>query len=421
MFGSSILDVAIALGFVYLLLSLVSTAINEGIATMLQKRGANLFEGIKNLLNDPKFTGLAQQLYTHGLVEGISQNGADPQKANRLPSYIPSRTFSLALLDLLSTQGAGNGCDETVASAQDRLKAAQDALAKNPSSADLQAAVSDATAMLDKAQRCNDAKVAFDAAKQIAQKVAGPKDFAQLEEASAALEKALALGRKLAAEYPDPLGHIERAVSDLPDGHTKESLLVLIDKTKRDVGVITNEAAAAMAHVEKLGQNLEQWFNDAMTRVAGWYKRWTQKFQLGFAIVVVLAANADSLMLAKRFTRDSALRQSVVTVADKEVRSGSNAPAPNLQNVLAEAEKLKLPLGWATDPQDPYKTDQVPQDLSGWVLKFVGLLITIAAVSLGAPFWFDMLTRFVNIRGAGNKPAEPKPAATQPAAQPGKT
>jgi hypothetical protein len=80
-----------------------------------------------------------------------------------------------------------------------------------------------------------------------------------------------------------------------------------------------------------------------------------------------------------------------------------------------------LPLGWATDPQDPYKTDQVPQDLSGWVLKFAGLLITIAAVSLGAPFWFDMLTRFVNIRGAGNKPAEPKPAATQPAAQPGKT
>ncbi len=72
MFGSSILEVAIGVIFVYLLLSLICTAINEGIASFINKRGQNLFEGIKNLLNDPTFTGLAQQLYTHGLVNGIS-------------------------------------------------------------------------------------------------------------------------------------------------------------------------------------------------------------------------------------------------------------------------------------------------------------------------------------------------------------
>jgi hypothetical protein len=33
-----------------------------------------------------------------------------------------------------------------------------------------------------------------------------------------------------------------------------------------------------------------------------------------------------------------------------------------------------------------------------------GWLLSVAAVSLGAPFWFDTLSRFINIRGAG--PAE---------------
>lgn len=105
MFGSSILEVAIGIIFVYLFLSLICSAIIEGIASLINKRGKNLFEGVKNLLNDPKFTGLAQQLYSHGLVDGISQEAANPAKPNRLPSYIPSNIFALALLDIIGSQG----------------------------------------------------------------------------------------------------------------------------------------------------------------------------------------------------------------------------------------------------------------------------------------------------------------------------
>ena len=90
MFGSSILEAAIAVLFVYLLLSLMCTALNEGIASLIQKRGKNLFEGIKNLLNVPTFTGLAQQVYNHGLIGGISQHAAEPGKKTRLPSYVSS-------------------------------------------------------------------------------------------------------------------------------------------------------------------------------------------------------------------------------------------------------------------------------------------------------------------------------------------
>jgi hypothetical protein len=44
----------------------------------------------------------------------------------------------------------------------------------------------------------------------------------------------------------------------------------------------------------------------------------------------------------------------------------------------------------------------------GWALwgHWLGWLMTIAAISVGAPFWFDTLTRFVNLRGTGKRPED---------------
>ena len=39
---------------------------------------------------------------------------------------------------------------------------------------------------------------------------------------------------------------------------------------------------------------------------------------------------------------------------------------------------------------------------------WLGWLLTSIAVSLGAPFWFDTLNRFMNIRNAGRAPDEPR-------------
>ena len=51
----------------------------------------------------------------------------------------------------------------------------------------------------------------------------------------------------------------------------------------------------------------------------------------------------------------------------------------------------------------------------GFWEKVVGLLFTALAISLGAPFWFDMLNRVVSIRAAGRAPDEkPKSPQGQP-------
>jgi hypothetical protein len=46
----------------------------------------------------------------------------------------------------------------------------------------------------------------------------------------------------------------------------------------------------------------------------------------------------------------------------------------------------------------------VPASLPSWLAKILGILFTTIAVSLGAPFWFDVLNKFVNLRSAGDRP-----------------
>src|SRR5437016_5696847 len=97
MFGLPILDIAIGLVFVYLLLALVCTAVTEVFAGLLKRRASNLLMGVRNLLGEPNPAGqnLVDRLYAHPLIQALHENG-------RKPSYIPSRTFALALLDIIA-------------------------------------------------------------------------------------------------------------------------------------------------------------------------------------------------------------------------------------------------------------------------------------------------------------------------------
>ena len=506
MFGSSILEIAIGVIFVYLVLSLICTAVNEAIATLINKRGKNLFEGVKNLLNDPTFTGLAQQVYNHGLVDGMSKEAVNPEKKNRRPSYLPSATFSLALLDILGAHGVvsaahGEKLTEAEWAYDDFFKACQDAGVKpddqnlppavqakkdaaeqargqlvtaasdaetayfnaiqaalgaapgaapvpqpltdaraaylqavqtagNAPNDDQQVALGDArdkyaseikAALTDDQQKAvAQARAAFetavaalkvlDARRAAVALASDPKNQALIQKASDALEQSLAVGRALATEIPDQINNIQAAVGRLPDGHTKETLLVLIDKSKREAAVIGDDALRLRQEVQQFQQNVEGWFNDAMDRVGGWYKRWTQAWQLALAIILVLLLNADTVMLTKRFSTDKDLRAAVLAQAEKASK--------DINQISTDIGAYSLPLGWSNDPNDSRRFPWVPWKSITWLhfinvmfMKLIGLIISIGAVSLGAPFWFDMLSKFINIRGAGTPPGEKKKSA----------
>jgi len=99
MFDSTVLDVGIGLVFVYLLLSLAASSAREGLEAFLKQRAQDLFRGIKELLGDgqgnEKFVA---ELYDHGLINALYTGKFDPTKADQLPSYIPSKNFAMAIL-----------------------------------------------------------------------------------------------------------------------------------------------------------------------------------------------------------------------------------------------------------------------------------------------------------------------------------
>ena len=136
MFGSTMLEVAIGLLFVYLLLSLLCSAVGEYIEARFNNRAKYLKEGITLLLNDTAGGGvdLAAQLYAHGLVRPFYRDGT------KLPSYIPSRTFALALWNMASTAAAGDGSGGAAGVTAD-LKAVRAAVAAHLPNRELRTAL----------------------------------------------------------------------------------------------------------------------------------------------------------------------------------------------------------------------------------------------------------------------------------------
>jgi hypothetical protein len=311
MFGSTILEVAIGMVFIYLLLSLIITAATELIASYMNWRADNLRKGLQRLL-DPT---LAQELYNHPLIKNLA-------KSNRGPSYIPSETFALALIDVIAN--------------------------------------------LDSAT------------------VQGAKDF-------------------------------ETLIKSVPSTDVRRVLSLL--------------AAEAGQDGQKLQKNIENWFNNSMDRVAGWYKRKTQAVNVTLAIVLAIALNADSVLIVRSLSNDSALRAALVAQAQElakttpaeseKVQPGTNAAADELEKRINKLSGLGLPVGWTDD-----KSGDASRRWPGWMPSetdtktwgvtwsetirdhFLGWLLTALAVSLGAPFWFDVLNKIITIRSAGKVPED---------------
>ena len=98
MFGSLMLDVAIGMALVYLLLSFVATAVREGIESWMKDRATFLRRGISELLRDETLT---TDLFNHPQISALYRGSYEEAKASKqLPSYIPSRNFALALMDI---------------------------------------------------------------------------------------------------------------------------------------------------------------------------------------------------------------------------------------------------------------------------------------------------------------------------------
>ncbi len=192
---------------------------------------------------------------------------------------------------------------------------------------------------------------------------------------------------------------LESGIKDLPAGRVKTALLALVQNANGDL--------------DRAQRNIEAWYNAAMDRVNGWYKRHMQWVTVLVAVSLALATNADTLKISSRLWSDPAYRALSVEVAKKD--AGARPAGANQPISQQDTAFLENVLGWQ---------NQVPITTMGGVgifEKILGLLLTIVAISLGAPFWFDMLNKIVNLRSAGRSPEETAKPPDKPQAPPGNT
>jgi len=436
----SIPNVIIGLVFLWLVFSLASMYIQEWLAARSRWRARMLETTIRNMLSDP---GLADQLYNHPLIRGL-YSGKD---GTRKPAYIPSGQFALALVDIVASAGTEAALLQNQLY---RLRWDLEKLGRRKR----KAAKKRLNLILALIRRALVAQVgdgggeeSLAAAMVEVQQLAldypklKPDVELVLENVRARKERIAALLSPLQPMDPDNLtaaqiDQLRAGVTALAVTHPrlKQTMQALLTGT----GQSGWDSETAMVQVR---QNIEAWFNSGMDRLSGWYKRRAQTLAFTIGTLLAFCANADSVNIATRLWREPVLREQIVQQAEAYagVYGSQEIVTGDLNPLRDQAIALNLPLGWIGEPilhewvvaagivpvcslfpvnsTDFYGVPvfdrclplvNTPQmdDWTGWGFKIIGLLITSLATAQGAPFWFDVLKKIINIRSSGASPVD---------------
>lgn len=180
-------------------------------------------------------------------------------------------------------------------------------------------------------------------------------------------------------------------------------------------------------------RGVENWFNNGMQRADGVYKRNAKGFAFILGLLIAIAANVDTFYVVNQLSQDSVLRGQL---ANQAAAINFEAVTPEDRAALeaqtgVEIEDLDLPIGWSTDNrsqqtlyrlgirQSQEKKYQVTDPdtgkvkvlnieqfstfdrVWGWLKQSGGWLISGIAISMGAPFWFELLSKVVDIKNTG--------------------
>ena len=273
MLGSTVLEVAVGLTFCYSTVALIVSTLQEALAALFRLRANTLLAGVKSMLNDPRFDGLARAVYAHPLVNPHTDGTAQDETALRTkPSYIEPAHFAIALVDSL-------------------WKA--------------------------------------------------PGDFLQLR----------------------------ASIDTIPDAQLRTALQGLYNRAR---------------DLQQFQDMLAGWFDNAMARMSGAYKRRQLLISLLLSLLLAILFNIDSIHLFRTLWQQPTLVAHLQDVPD--------AVDPALVDAL-----LTLPIGWRSFP---------PRLNAEFALQVAGWLLTASTTLFGAPFWFDLMQRVVRMRNTGNKPED---------------
>jgi hypothetical protein len=362
MFQNAAIDVAIGLILMYLMLSLLCTVANEFIATKLRLRSSTLRDALPKLIDDPT---VLTNFYAHGLVASSSRAGTTGSQTTR--------------------EAIASGAGMIAASAANAVK-------KVMGKADAQAAPTPNVAPAPAAN------VAPTPAANATVAAASVKDHpSYLAGGTVALALMGSLLKEDGAAGATGFAAVKSTIDNLPDSKLKDALQVSVLQANQDINA--------------LRQGIATWFDDSMDRLSGAYKRRMKWIGMLIGVLVAIAFNADSFNVATTLWNDADRRASTIEVATGIAKNNPLPAKSELKEQIATTETTlrSLPIGWncqvrTADGWTDYWTC-VKQGVPKLTLvQILGWFLTAAALTLGAPFWFDLLNQFINLRGAGAKP-----------------
>lgn len=201
------------------------------------------------------------------------------------------------------------------------------------------------------------------------------------------------------------------------DGTANNVLQDINPQTQRFLQSLLSDA---QGDINKFRSSLEKWFDNTMERASGWYKKYTQVGLLITGFIIAMIFNVDSIAIVNKLSKDPKAREQLVQTANAYVQQHKDAAAgiakPGDDSLLIRQKELLkqadallqkdiksannvIGLGWENGF---FKSSELQKDESKKRMV-IGWLITALAISLGAPFWFDLLSKLVKIRGAGGK------------------
>jgi hypothetical protein len=417
--------------------------IQEWLASRSNLRSQMLKKTIGKMLTD---VVLVDQFYNHPTIRSLYTGVNNSHE----PSYIPTNQFSQVMIDMLTTSG-------TEASLiQEKLYELYSKTGRLPRKKRLDARER-LGVMLGMTRKALIAETGEDAVNEILKIVKSElqtlgQEIPQLQklitdtlnniilqkqQVDAALVKLSYQGEP---SKNSVVNQIRAGVIALSITHPqlKQTLYPMLYSMPQSVIQIGSE-------LEMIRANVEEWFKNNMDRLTGWYKRRTLLATFFIAILIAIIANVDSINLTTRLWREPDLRVAILKNLESIITQDINANLSTGQviNIQQQFSDVSLPIGWigssalitnaqtVSVPQTMselctlfpsndqmvygvlvsnrcYRLINVPQmnDLTGWLLKLLGFIITAVAGSQGSSFWFDILKKIINVRLTGIRPVE---------------
>ncbi|XZN91239.1 MAG: hypothetical protein ACM65M_27230 [Microcoleus sp.] len=195
---------------------------------------------------------------------------------------------------------------------------------------------------------------------------------------------------------------IQATVDSMPES-LKNSLYILAERVEKDGGDTQEQ-------LQRFQREIEIWFDRSMERASGVYKRNARGVAILLGTAIAIGANADTVNIINRLSKDSMLRSTVNLYAQQLVEKNTPAKLDNLTNLTKvqnevgiALDNLAVPFGWS----EPNRLEIDPEGNVLWpafLAKVFGWILSGVAISMGAVFWFDVLSKIINIRNAGKKP-----------------